>query len=327
MLIETDYSALARAGQDGLPLRVGGCVVAIGNFDGVHKGHQALLAHAKALADQDGVPLVALTFDPHPRRYFKAQQPPFLLTDTTLRAEYLAACGVETIVQMRFDMLLANATAEEFIEHILLHALQVKHVVVGNNFVFGKDRGGNVKTLRLWGEKHGFTCVPMAQVTDAASVRLSSQYARDAIKNGQTATAEDVLGRPWVLRGKVVRGEQRGRTIGWPTANIALDEFIHPKFGIYAARVTIEGEEGVYDAVLNIGIRPMFALATPLLEVHLLDTQQNLYDKILRVHFHDFIRAEADLPNLHALKAQIADDAAAARRILQNRDGLGIIQP
>lgn len=321
MLIETNYSALARAGQDGLPLKTAGGVVAIGNFDGVHKGHRALLAEGKALADVERVNLVALTFDPHPRRYFQPQQPPFLLNDITLRSEHLQQAQVNAIVQMKFDALLAGVTAEDFIEEILLNCLQAKHIVVGNNFVFGAQRGGDVELLQKWGRNRGFAVTAMPQVVDAGGIRISSQSVRDAIKNGQMARAEDLLGYSWVLRGEVVRGDQRGRELGWPTANIALSDFVTPKFGIYAARVQIEGEEGGkwYDAVLNIGIRPMFALVTPLLEVHLLNVQKELYGKILRVAFYDYIRAEANLPNIEALKAQIALDAEAAKTILRNR--------
>ena len=332
MLIETDYSALARAGQDGLPLKVGGGVVAIGNFDGVHRGHQALLAEGKALAGVLGKPLLALTFEPHPRRHFNPQQPPFLLGDPVLRTALLHQAGADHVVQLRFDMLLAAVTAQEFIQNILLNALQVQHVIVGNNFVFGTKRGGDVAMLQAWGREKGFAVTAMPQIADVGGVRISSQAVREAVKNGQMATAEELLGRPWILRGEVVRGDQRGRELGWPTANIGLAEYIPPKFGIYAARVQIEGEpEGTekggtwYDAVLNIGIRPMFALTLPLLEVHLLDVQKDLYGKQLRVAFYDFIRAEAHFSSLDVLKAQIARDAKAAREILRNRPPLGII--
>lgn len=325
MLIETDYSALATAGQDGLPLKVGGGVVAIGNFDGVHRGHQELLAEGRALADVLGEHLIALTFDPHPRRHFQPQQPPFLISDKVLKIEHLAAAGADTIVQMRFDALLASVTAEDFIRNILLNALQAKHVIVGNNFVFGAGRGGNVEMLQKWGREKGFAVTAMPQVTDLGGKRISSQIVRDAIKNGHMATAEELLNRPWIVRGVVERGDQRGRTIGFPTANIALHEYMVPKYGIYAASVQIEGETLWRDAVLNIGIRPMFELQYPLLEVYLLDFNGDLYGKTLRVAFYDFIRAEAKFNGLEALKTQIGEDVKSAKEILRNRKSLGII--
>jgi riboflavin kinase / FMN adenylyltransferase len=318
MIIETDYRALSTAGQDGLPLRACGGVVVIGNFDGVHKGHQALLAEGRALADVLGVSLVVLTFAPHPRFYFKPDQPPFLLSDEVLKHEFLEQCRVDAVVQLTFDAILSSVTAEEFIQNILLNGLQAKHVVVGNNFVFGHKRGGDVEMLQKAGREHGFAVTAMPAVTDVTGERISSERVRDALRHGRMASAEELLGRPWIIRGEVMHGDKRGRTIGFPTANVRLDRFLPPKFGIYAARVTIEDTRLVYNAAVSIGIRPMYQVTSPLLEAYLLDFDGDIYGKTIRIALSDFIRPEQKFMDLDELKAQIGQDVNETRRILQN---------
>lgn len=314
--IRTDYRALAHAGQEGLPLRLGNGVVAIGNFDGVHRGHQALLAQERALATANNMPLLALTFTPHPRRYFQPHQPPLQLSDPQLRYDYLIAAGVDGVVEMQFDGVLAQTTATDFVRNILVGALQAKHIVVGENFVFGAERSGNIDLLKTMGKMHGFNVTPLPLVLGDDGRRLSSEAVRSAIRLGHMVTAQDLLGHPWQTRAQVIRGDQRGRTIGFPTANMVLGEFLHPAYGIYAARVQVEPEGTWHKAVMSFGIRPQFQVPQPLLEVHILDFDGDLYGKTLRVAWHDFLRPEKRYATLELLVAQISEDAKMARALL-----------
>jgi riboflavin kinase/FMN adenylyltransferase len=316
MLIETDYRALTSAGQEGLPLKACGGVVAIGNFDGVHKGHQALLAEGRALAEVLQVPLVVLTFAPHPRFFFKPDQPPFLLSDTVLKVEKLQQVGADAIVQLKFDAILANVTAEEFIRHVLIEGLQAKHIVVGDNFMFGHKRGGNVEMLQKAGREHRFGVTAMPAISDFTGQRVSSERVREALRHGQLASAEELLGRSWEIRGTVIHGDKRGRTIGYPTANVMPGDFLPPKFGVYAAKIMIEETGGTYHAAVNFGIRPMFEIPTPLLEAYLLDFSGDLYGRTLRVAFVEFLRPEQKFLGLDDLKIQIEKDVQQTREVL-----------
>jgi riboflavin kinase/FMN adenylyltransferase len=315
--IQTDYRGLAHAGQEGLPLRLHSGVVAIGNFDGVHLGHQALLKRERALADEKNMPLLALTFSPHPRRFFQADQPPFLLSDSILRRDYLEQAGVDAVVELTFDGVLARTSAEDFIREILVNALQAKHIVVGENFQFGAGRTGDVKLLKEMGKKHGFEVTALPLMKDIDGKRLSSEQVRAAIRNGHMATAEQLLGRPWQTRGEVIRGDQRGRQWGFPTANMVLQEFLAPKYGVYSARVQVEPEGQWFNAVMNFGIRPNFILPFPLLEAHIFDFADNLYGKTLRVEWRDFMRPEKRFASTDLLKKQIAEDVKRARELLE----------
>lgn len=316
MLLDIDYRALAHAGQEGLPLKLAGAVVAIGNFDGVHLGHQALLAAGRSLADKAQVPLVALSFWPHPRRHFQPQQPPFLLQDATLRAEDLQHFGVDAVVQLHFDAFLASVTAEQFVDHILGGALQASHVIVGEGFVFGAQRAGTVALLKKLGKTHGFRVTALPPVSDADGARISSGRVRSALQNGQPLQALDLLGRPWVTRAEVTKGDQRGRLLGFPTANMTLHELVPPKHGVYAARVQIEGEKHWYDAVAHYGPRASFGDPLPGLEAHLFDFSGDLYGKILRMAWYDFLRPPARFATIEALQEQITTDAGRARELL-----------
>jgi riboflavin kinase/FMN adenylyltransferase len=313
MLIETDYRAVVAAGQEGLPLAACDAVVAIGNFDGVHPGHRALLEHGRRIADENGWKLVVLTFSPHPRQYFKPDQPPFFLTDNVQKYEQLFASNVDAIVALRFDALLSELAAQEFIDRVLVEALRVKHVVVGENFQFGKGRGGNVDTF----EKDGrFGVSALAAVLNVSGLRISSERIRTELRHGHMVSAEELLGRPWQLRGEVVRGLQHGRQIGFPTANMALGEYLQPSLGIYAGRAAIEGETAVHKAAVYIGQRPTIGLHGPLVEAHLLDFDGDLYGKTMRVDLVDFIRPDRKFDDLDELKQQIHKDVAQARAIL-----------
>lgn len=314
--IQTDYRALAHAGQEGLPLRLGGGVVAIGNFDGVHRGHQALLACERKVADTHHEPLVALTFSPHPRRFFQPELPPFLLSDSVLRRDYLLQAGADTVVDMTFDSVLARTEAIDFVTHILVGALHVRHIVVGENFTFGAGRRGNVDLLRQMGQLHGFEVTGMTLAADLSGQRVSSERVREALRHGHMATAEDLLGRPWQTRGEVIRGDQRGREWGFPTANMLLHEFLPPAFGIYAARVQVEGSAAWHKAVMSFGKRPNFLVPQPLLEAHILDFEGDLYGRMLRVEWRDYLRPEKRFASEALLRAAIAEDVQRARELL-----------
>lgn len=316
MYLQTDYRALAHAGQEGLPLRLGGGVIAIGNFDGVHRGHQALLAKERALATAKNMPLVALTFSPHPRRFFQPDLPPFQLSDSVLRRDYLLQAGVDAVIELAFDGVLARTKAEDFVEYILAGACHAQQIVVGENFTFGAQRSGNVELLREMGKTFGFEVTALPLVLDFDGQRLASERVREVIRRGQMVTAEQLLGRCWQMRAEVIHGDKRGREWGFPTANMLLYEYLQPAFGIYAARIQIEGESVWHKAVMNFGKRPNFLLPHPLLEAHILDFDGDLYGKTLRVEWHDFMRPEKRFASEELLRKAIADDVTRARELL-----------
>jgi len=310
MGIETDYRALSAAGKEGLPLCVAGGVVVIGNFDGVHRGHQALLAEAKKIATAKGLPLTVLTFEPHPRLYFNPQQPPFLLTDKVQKQALLKQAGADEVVSLTFDALLAQLTAAEFAEYVLRDGLRATHVVVGENFLFGVQRQGNVETLKTLGKTNGFEVTALGMVGDSDQ-RISSERIRGELRHGHVASAQELLCRPWQIRGEVIKGNQLGRTLGYPTANLELGGYLHPAFGVYSAKVTID--QKLYTAAVSIGVRPTIGISGPLLEAYVLDFAGDLYGKILVVDLLDFLRPELKFGDLKALTDQIAKDVAQIR--------------
>jgi riboflavin kinase/FMN adenylyltransferase len=294
-----------------------GAVVALGNFDGVHRGHQELLARARALANSGATSLVALTFEPHPRAYFVPTTGPFRLTLLPAKTRLLAECGVQAVLAQRFDATFAALPADDFVRNVLVGGLGVRHVVCGYDFTFGARRGGNVERLREYGAALGFGVEVLDPVMREGEI-YSSTGIREALRLGMVDEAADLLGRPWEIEGPVEQGDRRGRTIGFPTANVALGEHLRPRFGVYAVRAGIEeqGQVRWRDAVANLGRRPTIGKLAENFEVHVFDFDGDLYGRTLRTQFIDFIRPEMKFAGLDALKAQIAADAAAARRIL-----------
>ena len=290
-----------------------GGVVALGNFDGVHRGHQALIAdagrHAKAL----GAPVVALTFEPHPRGFFVPDTGPFRLTLSPAKLRLLAQYGVQAVLAQRFDAAFAALSADAFIEDVLLKGLGARHVVCGYDFTFGARRGGNVEFLRKSGTARGVGVTVLEPVMREGEI-YSSTRIREALRAGMAREAAALLGHPWEIEGVVELGDQRGRTIGFPTANVALGEHLRPRFGVYAVRVLVEGTWR--SAVANLGKRPTFGKVQENFEVHLFDFSGDLYGQALRVALVDFIRPEMKFSGLDALKAQIAADGEAAKAIL-----------
>jgi len=290
-----------------------GGVVALGNFDGVHRGHQALLARAREQAASLGAPVVAFTFEPHPRGFFVPDTGPFRLTLLPAKTRLLAGHGVQAVLAQRFDESFAALPAASFIEDVLRKGLGARHVVCGYDFTFGARRSGNVEMLRAEGKAHGFGVTVLDPVTHEGEI-YSSTRIREALRHGWARDAAGLLGHDWEIEGTVELGDQRGRTIGFPTANVALGEHLRPRFGVYAVRALVDGVWR--NGVANLGKRPTFGKLQENFEVHLFDFAGDLYGKVLRVALVDFIRAEMKFAGLDALKAQIAADGQSARQIL-----------
>jgi riboflavin kinase / FMN adenylyltransferase len=309
-----------------------GAIAAIGNFDGVHLGHRAVIGAAVSRARAAGLPSAVVTFEPHPRRFFKPDLPPFLLASTRMKIAALRDCGVDLCFALRFDRALAAMPAEAFVKDVLIDGLGLECVVAGYDFVFGKARGGTPETLMAEMRKAGRDAAIVAPAIDAAEARragldaepeafvYSSTGVREALKTGDPQAAARILGRPFAIDGRVRKGDQRGRTIGFPTANLDLDGYMPPKLGVYAVRVLGAGDgtrDGVVHGVANLGVRPTLGGdPAPRLEVHLFDFAGDLYGRRLTVELIAFLREERKFAGLDELKAQIAHDAEAARAAL-----------
>jgi riboflavin kinase/FMN adenylyltransferase len=311
---------------DDVPAALKGAVVAIGNFDGVHRGHQALIRAARAEAEARRAPLAVLAFEPHPQEFFRPRPDSIRLTPLRVKARLLAELGVDALFALTFDASMAARSAPDFVNHVLLDGLGASAVVVGPDFEFGKGRAGNFAALAYMGEMEGFsvTCFDMvtANPSDQKSDgdKISSTRIRSSLKEARPEDAARLLGRWWAVEARVEHGDARGRTMGFPTANMHLGHCFAPAFGVYAVRVTImegdvPGER--HDGVANFGIRPMYEIKVPLMEAHLFDFDGDLYGKHLSVELISYIRPEAKFASLDALIVQIRDDAARARGILK----------
>jgi riboflavin kinase/FMN adenylyltransferase len=296
-----------------LPAEWTGSVIALGNFDGVHRGHQALVAEAKRLAGGLGAPLVVLTFEPHPRRYFVPDTGPFRLTLLPAKVRLLAECGVEAVLAQRFDPAFAAISAQDFVDKVLIEGMGARHVVCGYDFTFGARRSGNVERLREMAAERDLGVTVLDPVMHEGEI-YSSTRIREALRAGWASEASELLGHHWEIEGAVEQGDQRGRTIGFPTANVALGEHLRPRFGVYAVRALVDGKW--LNGVANLGKRPTVGKLQENFEVHLFDFSGDLYGQALRVQLIDFIRPEMKFSGLDALKAQIAADGRAARAIL-----------
>ena len=295
-----------------------GCVVALGNFDGVHLGHQTVILTAKAIAAEMGKAHAVMTFEPHPRTLFHPQQPPFRLTPFRVKSRLIEALGIDILYQQHFDAAFAGITALQFILENLVQCLGTSHVVVGYDYVFGKGRQGTGAFLQKRGEELGFgvTVVPPAMAETGET--YSSTQVRDYLVGARPADAARLLGHYWEIEGRVEHGDARGRLLGFPTANLRLGEYQHPATGVYAVRAGIDqGGDTVWrDGVANFGRRPTFDKTDELLEVHLLDYDGDLYGRHLRVALIDFIRPERKFSGLDELRHQIVEDVATARTLL-----------
>ncbi len=295
-----------------------GAVAALGNFDGVHRGHQSVVAKVRALAQQHGAPSAIVTFEPHPRQFFRPADPPFRLTPFPSKARLLAALGIDLLFALPFDADLARLDAEAFAAQVLAGGLGLRHVVVGRDFLFGRGRSGTVAGLASAGSRLGFETTTIEPVPEPGGSKISSSHIRDQLRDGDPVGAAALLGHWWEVEGAVEQGDQRGRLLGFPTANVALGDSLVPKLGVYAVRAGIEAGGTVtwHDAVANIGLRPTFGKDKVALEVHLLGFTGDLYGRPLRVTFNAFVRPEQKFAGLDALKAQIAADSAKATALL-----------
>lgn len=291
-----------------------GAVIALGNFDGVHRGHRALIAEARHLATGSRRPLAAMVFEPYPREFFQPHAEPFRLTSFRSKAELLAAAGVDYLFVVTFNAEIAGLLAQDFVMNVLVHDLAAAHVVVGEDFRFGKGRGGDATVLAYMGQMEGFGVTVFRAVIERGE-KISSSKVRAALKAGRPEEAADLLGHWWTVQGRVAHGDARGRGLGFPTANLRLKpNLLQPKFGIYAVRAHHLGRE--YQAAANFGLRPMFALPTPLLEVHLLDFSGDLYGDLLQVEFIAWLRGEMQFSGVEPLKQQMSADCAEVRKVL-----------
>jgi len=307
-------------GHSGLPADSRGAVIALGNFDGVHVGHRHVLSLAGDLADELKAPLGAALFDPHPRRFFAPDAPAFRLMSERRRNGILESLGVQQLHVLSFSQDMAKLTPAEFVSGVLADGLGIAGIVTGEDFRFGAGRAGATDDLARLCDGLGIATA-FAKLHGNGADKVSSTRIRKAIHDGDMQAAETLLGTPWAVEGLVQRGDQRGRTIGFPTANLTLGGYVRPDYGVYAVRVGIDGEPPSVPAVANIGKRPTVDGVTELLEVHLLDWSGDLYGRTLEVEFFDHLRAEKRFDGLDALKAQIAADAGAARRVLSGLSG------
>jgi riboflavin kinase/FMN adenylyltransferase len=299
-----------------------GGVIAIGNFDGVHRGHQALMTEARRLAAERNAIFGVLAFEPHPQEFFRPGGECFRLTPFRTKARLIAEQGADAMFVLTFDAAMAARSAQDFILDVLIEGLAAGAVVVGADFQFGKRRAGNTAVLAYMGEMEGLGVTIFPPVEDERHGKISSSRIRAALTAGRPEEAAKLLGHLWTVESRVEHGEGRGRTIGVPTANMRIDDYLTPAFGVYAVRATVMEDEkpaGCHDGVANFGIRPMFELPTPLLETYLFDFSSDLYGRHLAVEFVAYLRPEATLPNLESLKGQIAADIEAARVALRSK--------
>lgn len=286
-------------------------VLAIGNFDGVHLGHAALARRLVAVSRTVGLAPTILSFEPHPREYFAPESAPARLTTLREKLELLTELGVEQAMICRFDKAFALLSAEEFVELVLVRALKLQHLIIGDDFRFGRGRTGDFALLKAAGQQHGFTVEAMQSVT-VDGLRVSSSAVRQALADGNMTQAAQLLGRRYMIDGKVAHGDKIGRQLGFATANIRIKHNPLPMTGVFAVEVAGLGERCL-PGVANLGIRPTVGGTRPLLEVHLFDFNRDIYGAHISVRFVHKLRNEQRFPNFDALKVQIAADAAAAR--------------
>jgi riboflavin kinase/FMN adenylyltransferase len=298
----------------GIPDDLKGSIVALGNFDGFHLGHQAVVGRAIQRGFHERRPVIVATFDPHPVRFFKPDLPPFRLTTLDQRERLFAHAGADAMLVFEFGSKLAAMDAEEFIGEVLAGRVGAAGVVTGDDFTFGKGRSGDVQLLNSLGAQHGVIAEAVPQVL-VEGVRVSSGRIREALIAGDSGTATRLLSRDYAIDGVVQKGDARGRELGYPTANLVLGDYQRPRYGIYAVRAILDGGSE-HPGVANLGIRPTFDPPQELLETHLLDYSGDLYGRRMEVALHAFIRPEQKFESIDALVAEMRNDEAAARKLL-----------
>ncbi len=306
--------------RDPVPESLRGAVIALGNFDGFHRGHQAVAGEAIRWAQDLGRPSIIATFDPHPVSFFKPDLAPFKLTTLEQRQELYLAAGATAMLVFHFDAELAGTSAEDFIGKILIDRFGAHGVVTGGDFTFGKGAKGNVELLRTLGGELGLQSRVVAAVSEGEEV-VSSSRIRAALRDGDPQEAARLLTRPFAIRGIVEHGDKRGRTIGYPTANLGVEDYLRPKYGIYAVTGRILATGEVLKGAANIGIRPQFEPPKELLEPFFFDFSGDLYGQEIEVAFHHYLRGEAKFDSLEALIEQMDKDCERARRLLDQATG------
>jgi len=293
-------------------------VIAVGNFDGIHKGHQAVINEAGLIARDLGVPWAVLTFEPHPTSVFRPKGKPFRLTPFRVKARYLEELGVDAMIVQRFNPEFSKRAPDDFVKQVLVDGFGANHIVSGYDFAFGKDRAGNCEMLLSLGQKYEFGFTAVAAVHGEDGAVYSSSRIRQCLENGDPRGAADVLGRPYEIENRVANGDQRGQTIGFPTANLHFGATIRPAKGVYAIRAALHTPDGIvwHDGVSNIGERPTFNGSGIILEAHLFDFDENIYGQLLSIALIEYIRPERKFDGLEQLKTQINLDCATARQIL-----------
>jgi len=298
----------------GISAALKGAIVALGNFDGFHLGHQAVVGRAIQRGFHERRPVIVATFDPHPVRFFKPDVPPFKLTTLDQREALFAHAGADAMLVFEFGEELRSTTAEDFVTELLAKRVGAGGVVTGDDFTFGRMRGGNIDLLRTLGAEHGIVAEAVAPVL-LEGQRISSGRIRDALVAGDTGTATRLMSRDFAIEGVVQSGDRRGRELGYPTANMTLGDYQRPRYGIYAVRATLEdGSE--HPGVASLGVRPTFDPPTELLETHLLDYDGDLYGERIDVALHAFILDEKKFDDIDALVAHMRDDETQARHLL-----------
>jgi riboflavin kinase/FMN adenylyltransferase len=300
-------------GWQGLTPDQRGAALAYGNFDGVHKGHQAVIAEAKVMAKRVQAPLAVSSFEPHPRQFFQPDAEPFRLMTLDQQARALEGLGVDLFYVLPFNAEIAEMSDEAFAERILAEGLGVRHVAVGFDVTFGKGRTGDVDSLTRYGKRLGFTVSETERVGDTEVEKFSSSAVREALHAGQPDKAALILGRFFAVEGEVVRGQQLGRTLGFPTANVALGDYVVPKLGVYATRTCLADGRSL-PGVANLGRNPTTGLVEPRLEVFLFHFDEDLYGQVIETELVRFIRPELKFDGLAALIEQMHKDATEARR-------------
>jgi riboflavin kinase/FMN adenylyltransferase len=298
----------------GIPEALRGSIVALGNFDGFHLGHQAVVGRAIQRGFHERRPVIVATFDPHPVRYFKPDVPPFRLTSLDQREALFAHAGADAMLVFEFGEELRSTTAEEFVTRLLAERIGAAGVVTGDDFTFGKMRSGNVELLRTLGAEHRIVAETVAPVL-LGGTRISSGRVRDALIAGDTGLATRLMSRDFAIEGVVQGGDKRGRELGYPTANMVLGDYQRPRYGIYAVRATLD-DATEHPGVASLGIRPTFDPPQELLETYLLDFDGDLYGRKMEVALHAFIREERKFESVDALVAEMRNDEARARKLL-----------
>lgn len=303
-------------GWKDLPAGDRGAAVAMGSFDGVHRGHQQVIELAARAANDLGAPLGVITFDPHPRVYFRPDEPAFRLMKPDQQARALEKLGVDMLYVLPLEAELAGMTDREFATQVLHQGLGARHVSVGFDNSFGKGRTGTPDTMRAYGEELGFGVSVAEPVGDGGGEKFSSTAVREALREGKPEAAAEILGRPFAIEGPVQRGRQLGRKLGFPTANVDLADYVSPRFGVYATRTRLsDGRE--FEGVANIGVNPTVQGVTrPLLEVWLFDFDEDIYDRVIETDLVAFLRPEEKFETLEVMTEQVMADARRAREVL-----------